>query len=411
MIDPKMRIQPPWLSEPSLKLLFEVLGHPTLPIRFVGGCVRDALLNKPVVDIDIAVPYAPHITLERLQKAHIHAIPTGLEFGTITAIVGHKPYEITSLRQDIETNGRHATKVIYTNSFEEDAERRDFTMNALYMDLEGSIEDYVGGIEDLKKGILRFVGDPITRMQEDILRMLRYFRFFVYYCKTDPDQHILDACIQMKDQLSNLSGERIHKEFKLILKSPNPYKILKIMMDHGLIAVLFPYINTVDTLYKLIELETFYQSEPQFLVRLATLLKKSQYVKTCYQRIKLSRHDSHRLQSLLKTAEHFQQEPSLSTLLMAQEKIGLADFAQNTLLLIMSLTEDNDTYKKAKSLYSELPLTFPPFPLKGQDFMTLGLQGKDIGLYSDLVKIWWMNHKGLPSKEDCLAHLKEVLKT
>ena len=205
-----MRIDPSkhaWMTTPETRILLAALGDG----RFVGGAVRNALLGWPVNDIDIAVPMPPEETLKRLEVAGIKAVPTGFEHGTVTAIVNGRPFEVTSLRQDIATDGRHAI-VAYTDDWEEDSARRDFTMNALYAGADGEIFDYHGGVDDLLAGRVRFVGDAGQRIREDYLRILRLFRFHAWYGKGDMDPDALRAAADAKAGLAQLSGERIAKE-------------------------------------------------------------------------------------------------------------------------------------------------------------------------------------------------------
>src|SRR5579863_7608201 len=192
-----MRLDPSkhaWMTAPETRKLMAALGEG----RFVGGAVRNALSGWAVNDIDIAVPMPPGETLQRLEKAAIKAVPTGFDHGTVTAIVGGQPFEVTSLRRDVETDGRHAV-VNYTDDWEEDSARRDFTMNALYAAADGEIFDYHGGVEDLIAGRVRFVGDAGMRIREDYLRILRLFRFHAWYGKGDMDADALRAAADAKE--------------------------------------------------------------------------------------------------------------------------------------------------------------------------------------------------------------------
>ena len=195
--------------------------------RFVGGAVRNALLGAHVVDIDIAVPMPPSETLQRLTAKGIKVVETGLEHGTVTAIAGTHAFEITSLRRDMETDGRHA-KVAFTDDWAEDAARRDFTINALYASAAGEIYDYATGVEDLIAGKVRFMGDARSRIAEDYLRVLRLFRFHAWYGKGDMDAEGLRAAAEAKDKLGTLSAERIAKEMLRLLEAGNPAPVLRV---------------------------------------------------------------------------------------------------------------------------------------------------------------------------------------
>jgi len=189
----------PWLAEPETRAVMEALGE----ARFVGGAVRNALLGAAVSDIDIAVPMPPEESLKRLEAAGIKVVPTGLDHGTVTAIKNNKVFEITSLRRDVATDGRHAV-VAYTHDWSEDAARRDFTMNALYAAADGEIFDYHGGIQDLIADKVRFVGDARVRIAEDYLRILRLFRFHAWYGKGEMDDEALRAAAAGKAGLKQL---------------------------------------------------------------------------------------------------------------------------------------------------------------------------------------------------------------
>src|SRR4051812_43644908 len=188
--------------------LFAALGAPDLDVRFVGGCVRNAIIGRPIADFDIGTPEPPTVVLKRLARAGIRAIPTGIEHGTVTAVVGKQSYEITSLRRDTACDGRHAA-VEFTTDWEEDARRRDFTINAMSLKPDGTLFDYHGGFEDARAGRVRFVGEPADRIQEDYLRILRLFRFFAWYGREEIDTATLNAVGMLKGGLTRLSAERI----------------------------------------------------------------------------------------------------------------------------------------------------------------------------------------------------------
>src|SRR6201996_6519457 len=231
--------------------------------KFVGGAVRNALLNKPVADIDIATPLLPDDVVARLKKAGLGAVPTGIEHGTVTAVVNGKPLEITTLRRDVSTDGRRAT-VAFTTDWAEDAQRRDFTMNALYADADGEILDTVGGIADLQAGHVRFVGDPITRIKEDYLRILRLFRFHAWYGKGELDDAALKASAAEKAGLAQLSGERIQKEMLKLLAAENPAPVLRVMAASGILGEILPGDLNIARLERLVTIDAnnFFAPDP-----------------------------------------------------------------------------------------------------------------------------------------------------
>jgi poly(A) polymerase len=213
----------PWLHDPGVGAIFDALGQGEAGsgdvARFVGGCVRNALIGAPVGDIDIATALVPEDVVERLTAAGLKAVPTGIEHGTVTAVADGTPVEITTLRRDVETDGRHAV-VAFTTDWAEDAARRDFTMNALYADRDGRLIDLVGGVADAKVGRVRFVGDPDRRIAEDYLRVLRYFRFLAHYGREEPDAATLAALRDGAPGLDRLAAERIRVELLKLLAAP-----------------------------------------------------------------------------------------------------------------------------------------------------------------------------------------------
>ena len=209
-----VRLEPKWLHGTAVQKLISLFEHDTF--RFVGGVVRNSLLGLPISDIDCATTLLPDDVLALAKAGGVKAIPTGIDHGTVTLVIAGQPFEVTTLRCDVETDGRHAT-VAFTESWQEDAARRDFTMNALYMDYQGQVFDYFGGLADLKNRQVRFIGSPADRIAEDRLRVLRFFRFSGHYGTGPLDVDALSAISQTSDALSNLSSERVSMEWLKIL--------------------------------------------------------------------------------------------------------------------------------------------------------------------------------------------------
>jgi poly(A) polymerase len=208
-----------WMTAPETSAVLVALRGEGETTRFVGGCVRDAVLRRPVEDVDLATSHPPETVMSLLAAAGLRAIPTGIAHGTVTALSGGRRYEITTLRHDVETYGRHA-RVAFTDDWRADAARRDFTMNAISCDPDGTLHDYFDGLADLAAGIVRFVGEPEARIREDVLRILRFFRFHARYGRGQPDPSALAACAQLSVLVPNLSKERVSAELKKILKEP-----------------------------------------------------------------------------------------------------------------------------------------------------------------------------------------------
>ena len=217
----------------------EAAGGPACA-RFVGGCVRNSLMGQPVDDIDIATRLRPEDTMAALRAAGLKAVPTGVEHGTVTGVSGGRPYEITTLRRDVETDGRRAV-VAFTDDWAEDAARRDFRLNALYADADGTVFDPTGGgLADAAAGRIVFVGEAETRIREDYLRILRFFRFYAWYGRGQPDAVGLAACGRLKDGMARLSAERVSRELLKLLAAPDPRPAVRAMAESGVLAQVLP---------------------------------------------------------------------------------------------------------------------------------------------------------------------------
>ena len=272
-----LRIDPEkWCRRRGMERLLDALGADEGLTRYVGGAVRDDLLDLPVSDVDLATRLAPEEVVQRLEGARIKAVPTGIEHGTVTAVSDGHPYEITTLRRDVETFGRRAT-VAFTTDWEEDAARRDFTINALSADPRtGELFDYFGGLDDLAARHVRFIGDPLKRIAEDHLRILRYFRFHARFGAGEPDRSALEACTLRANDLMALSRERIADELLKLLALPDPSITVGIMLDRGILKPVLPEIaaERLPSLEHLIAAERGAQIPADPLRRLLALLPR-----------------------------------------------------------------------------------------------------------------------------------------
>lgn len=231
-----------WLTDPATRAVLDALqavGGPDC-VRFVGGCIRNALMGQTVDDLDLATRLLPEVAMQALQAAGLKVVPTGLAHGTVTAVSKGRPYEITTLRRDVSTDGRNAT-VAFTDDWAEDAARRDFRLNALYADAEGAVFDPTGaGVEDARQGHIVFVGDPETRIREDYLRILRFFRFFACYGRGEPDAAGLKACADLSEGMVRLSAERVSKELLKLLAARDPRPAVRAMAQTGVLSRILP---------------------------------------------------------------------------------------------------------------------------------------------------------------------------
>ena len=263
-----------WRKKRGMKRLLAALGADQGLTRYVGGAVRDDLLGLPISDIDLATRIPPQEVIERLEKAKIKAVPTGIDHGTVTAVSDGQPFEITTLRRDVSTDGRRAT-VAFTDDWQEDAARRDFTINALSADPRtGELFDYFGGLADLEQRHIRFIGDPLQRIAEDHLRILRFFRFHARFGAGEPDRAALEACTARANDLMALSRERIADELLKLLSVSDPSRTVQVMLDRGILEPVLPEIERD----RLVHVQSLIASEreagfgPDPLRRLASLL-------------------------------------------------------------------------------------------------------------------------------------------
>ena len=261
-----------WLARPGIKRLLKALDARQSTARFVGGAVRDFLLGEHPGDLDLATTLQPDDVIAKLEKAGIKAVPTGIEHGTITAVSSNTVVEVTTLRSDVSTDGRRAT-VAFTGDWQKDASRRDFTINAIYADpFSGELFDYFGGIDDLKSRTVRFIGEPLQRIAEDHLRILRYFRFHARYGHGEPDPQALEACTQRANDLMALSRERVADELLKLLALDDPTPTVRLMHERGLFLPVVPEVTEIDRLASLVESEREAGIAPDPLRRLAALL-------------------------------------------------------------------------------------------------------------------------------------------
>lgn len=255
------RIPPAVLQDPALQSVFDAIEGGGHRVWLVGGAVRNALLGEPLGDLDLATDALPQAVTRLAEREGLRPVPTGIDHGTVTIVADGRGFEVTTLRRDVETDGRRAV-VAFGGDLAQDAQRRDFTMNALYADRGGTVIDLVGGLDDLRARRLRFVGDPAQRIAEDYLRILRFFRFLAWYGR-DADPAAVAACRDGRDGLDDISRERIGQELRKLLRAPDPVPALRVMQDTGVLAKVLPD-PTPDRLYAL-------PSPAPWLARLAAL--------------------------------------------------------------------------------------------------------------------------------------------
>jgi len=385
---------PPWMSDRSVRRLLGALAKGGIAARFVGGCVRNTVLGRPVDDIDIAVDKPPETVMRALEAADLKVVPTGLRHGTVTAIVEGRPFELTTLRRDLETDGRRAV-VAFTDDWRADAERRDFTFNALYADPDGTIWDPFEGRADLLAGRVRFIGDPDQRIAEDRLRVLRFFRFHAWFGKPPLDSAGFDACRRNAGTLSALSAERVAKELLRLLAAPAPADALAAMAEAGALDHWLPEYAGAARLKALVARE----EAPDPLRRLAAIVSPSAATAVA-RRLKLSTQDSLRLQLMLEPAVPGDPENRRAALY----RLGTSLFVDRVLL------EGPGDWQAALALARRW--TPPELPISGADALALGLKpGPQVGALLEAVERWWIAGDFSADRAACLAELERLART
>ena len=383
---------PAWMSEERVRTLLDALATGGIAARFVGGCVRDWLLERPISDIDIAVDKPPETVMKALEAADIKVVPTGLKHGTVTAIVKSRPFEITTLRRDVETDGRHAV-VAFTDDWRTDASRRDFTFNALYADRAGTIYDYFDGQTDLKAGRVRFIGDPEQRIAEDRLRVLRFFRFHARYGRPPFDGPGFDACRRNAATVSGLSGERVRKELFRTLDAPGGADAFDAMLEAGVLDHWLPEYAGSAKLRGLAARE----EKPDPLRRLAAVLPTDADATAIGKRLKLSTQESVRLQLMLDPAAAIDTANPRASLY----RLGTKLFIDRTLL------DAPGDWRAALALAGSW--TPPELPIGGNDALALGLKpGPKVGALIEAVERWWIAGDFSADRAACLAELRRL---
>ena len=362
-------------------------------IRFIGGAVRDLIANIAVSDIDLATNFTPDRVEELLKNNKIKYFSTGKIFGTITAIINNNNIEITTLRKDIICDGRHA-QVQFSNDWQEDALRRDFTINALSCDLNGDVYDYFGGLEDLKQGKVRFIGKPQERITEDYLRILRFFRFSAYFAK-EIDEQSLNACSEYANKFNQITINRFRAEIAKIFIAPNGLKMIKIMQEYKILPCSIDSIIYLENLYKLLKIFNYNHSE---LLSLSALLRKFNQPDFIIHNSAFSRHESKLLKKLVYSKIT---DFSYSNLKKLWQKYK-DNFPQIILInLAVSYESLNDELLNNLKMLFSTPIK--PLPIRGEDLLQLKIKpGKEMGNILAIAEDIWYNKKFNISKLELL---------
>ncbi len=397
-----MKLSPSWLAWPETRKLIKAFTGRGEKLRFVGGAVRDSLLGIDAVDIDAATSMTPDFVQELLEKSGIRVIPTGIKYGTVTALIDGRSFEITTLRRDNSCDGRHA-HVEYTGDWREDAMRRDFTMNAIYMAPDGELFDYEGGIQDATTGAVRFIGDPKQRIKEDYLRILRLFRFYAYYGRQALEPESLAACFELAPQIASLSGERIQHEMLKLLASPAPFAAIKLMHDNKITSHVFGF-NIISDRWPDRGIEQLKTAE----LRLAYLLLTAgipalDALKNLSARWKLSNEFKKLLSLLIGHIDDINQ-----ALGVARQKHLIRTLGTDIYIALISLKmalEPDASYGPMIDLAKNWQI--PSMPVTGADLLAKGIaEGKELGQKLMELEILWEKSDYKLGREELLATIQ-----
>ena len=411
-----------WMTDPSTGAVIAALEAEGAEVRFVGGCVRNALLGLPVADVDIATADPPEKVIGLLEAAGLKAVPTGVAHGTVTAVADHKPFEVTTLRVDVETFGRHA-RVAFTDDWQADAARRDLTMNALSCRPDGTLFDYFGGLDDLRAGRIRFVGDARARIEEDYLRLLRFFRFQALYGKVPADPAVLDIAEALAPGLKRLSGERVRDELLKTLRAGDPVPVLEIMIARQVLDAVLPEELGIGVLAALITIEPRDAGEaPDAVRRLAALLRPERRAALAVAgRLRLSNAERDRLVLLAEGEDYLKVDAAVfdhgiedggCALRRLLYRLGPENLRDVVLLDFARRRAAGEAPARAilaRALAEADAWTIPRFPLKGRDLLALGVaHGPEVGDLLARVEAWWVEQDFRPSRKDCLETAKAL---
>jgi len=405
--------QRPWMTAPETAAVLDALeaAGGADCARFVGGCVRNTLLGKPVSDLDIATRLTPEAVTSALKAAKLRAVPTGVEHGTVTAISGGKPFEITTLRRDVATDGRRAV-VAFTDDWAEDAQRRDFTLNSLYARRDGTLFDPTGhGVADARAGRIVFVGEPEQRVREDYLRILRFFRFFAWYGTEPADAAALAACEALRGELKTLSAERVSKELLKLLAADDPRPAVALMAKTGVLGEVLPAPIDLTRFEGLVTLEdeTLFETEP--LLRLAALLPDDQLGAVKFaERLRLSNAERDRLVAALSPTPEFKSWMSPREIRRTLYRLGAQPFRDRAKLAWARAARTATTPQWRGMIALGEGWTPPPFPLTGEDVIAAGTpKGPMVGQVLREVEEWWIDHDFIDDKLSTIEKLKSVV--
>jgi poly(A) polymerase len=399
-----------WLNAPETRSVVAALeARRPNASRFVGGCVRNAVMRLPADDVDIATQLLPDEVIAAAKAAGLGAVPTGIEHGTITIVANRRPYEVTTLRRDVSTDGRRAT-VAFTDDWTADAMRRDFRLNALYADPAGHVFDPTGGgLDDAKTGRVVFIGDAEMRIREDFLRILRFFRFSAWYGSGALDEGGLAACARLVDGLDGLSAERVWKETKKLFAAQDPHAGLQAMERSGVRARALPELTETTRLARLIALENDLFLPIDALTRIAAGLRDPAAAQALSRRLKVSNEEGKRLDAALSTKERIVSFLSQREVRRTLYRLGRTAFEDRVKLAWAADDKSSTTAQWRAMLAIAAAWERPKLPLGGDDVVAAGVSpGPKVGKVLREVEEWWIDADFPEDRLSIVERLKAV---
>jgi tRNA nucleotidyltransferase/poly(A) polymerase len=399
----------PWFNDDGVRHVFALLDRDGEEARVIGGAVRNALFGLPVGDIDFATTATPDVIVRRAAAAGIKAVPTGIDHGTVTLVIDGHGYEVTALREDIATDGRHAV-VRFGRDWDADARRRDFTINALSATADGRIHDPVGGYDDVVARRVRFIGDAVTRIAEDRLRILRFFRFHAEYAEGAPDPAGLSAAMAARNELRDLSAERVGQEMRKIVVARHAVEVATEMQEHGIMGVVLGGIAYLAPFAKAIRAQSAAKATLSVAARLATLACRiEEDVLRVVERLRLSNVERDRMLAALSAAERFTPFPDERAARALLYRFGEEAYRDGVFQgFAWSASPPGDAWKNLYHLPDRW--TPPRFPLTGRDVMASGRErGPEVGALLRAVESWWVAEDFAPDESAVRARLQQMI--
>ncbi len=408
-----------WFSAPALTRVFDLLNADGGEVRVVGGAVRNSLMGLAVADIDMATTLLPEEVVARAKAAGIKSVPTGIDHGTVTLVVDGVPYEVTTLRRDVETDGRRA-EVAFGADWKVDAERRDLTINALYANAKGEVIDLVGGLPDIEKRNIRFIGNAAERVAEDYLRVLRFFRFFAHYGSGRPDADGLRACAQARSKLSGLSAERVWSELKKLLSARDPGRALLWMRQAGVLTEILPESEKwgIDAIPALIAAELTFGWQPDALLRLAAIIPPdAERLEAMAKRLRLSKSEAATFSAWAKAPRlpAVIADTAFDRLLYRHGANGLGTVLRLALASSRQKSENDpaqlpETARLQRLLSRAEKWQKPVFPLTGADVLAIGIPaGPRVGEILGELEDKWVDSNFNADRATLVARLQTLV--